>query len=511
MSKTYVAILDFGSQYNQLIARRIRECRIYCEILPFDTSAKELKKKNPSAIFLSGGPASVVSPGAPKCDPAIFKLGIPILGICYGLQLMGKMLGGKINKTEYREYGRAILNIKNKKDIFFGLNNSTKIWMSHGDYLSKLPAGFENLGSTKDITYAAIRDKKRKFYGVQFHPEVTHTVCGIKMIKNFLFRVARCSSDWTMHSFVEKTVNEIKNTVKGHHTICAMSGGVDSSVAAFLTHKALGEKLHSIFVDNGLLPLGEKERVERIFKDKLNLKIVDAKDRFLKKLFRVVDPEKKRKIIGKEFIKIFEEEAKKLKDLKFLVQGTLYPDVIESQSSFGGPSAVIKSHHNVGGLPKKMKLKLIEPLKYLFKDEVRILGKELHLPNEVILRQPFPGPGLAVRILGEVTEKRLDILKKANQIVIEEIIEEKLYNKIWQSFAVMLPLKTVGVMGDERTYENIIALRAVESKDGMTADWVRLPYSALNRISTKIINEVKGINRVVYDISTKPPSTIEWE
>jgi GMP synthase (glutamine-hydrolysing) len=484
---------------------------VYCEILPFDTKAKEIKKNNPAAIFLSGGPASVEAPSAPKCDREIFKLGIPVLGICYGLQLMGKMLGGKITRTESREYGGAILKIKDKKDIFYGLSDSSKIWMSHGDYLSKLPPGFESLGFTKNIPYAAIRHKKKKFYGVQFHPEVTHTASGIKMIKNFVIKIAQCSADWTMHSFIEKTVDDIKHTVKNRPAICAMSGGVDSSVAAFLTNRAIGEKLHCIFVDNGLLPLGEKERVKKVFKNKLNLKIVDSRSRFLKKLKGVTDPERKRKIIGKEFIRVFEEEAKKLKDLKFLVQGTLYPDIIESRSSFGGPSATIKTHHNVGGLPKNIKLKLIEPLKYLFKDEVRIVGKELGLSDEIIQRQPFPGPGLAVRIVGEVTGKRLEILKKANQVVIEEIKRENLYQKIWQSFAVMLPINTVGVMGDERTYENVIALRAVKSKDAMTADWVRLPYAVLNRIASRIINEVKGINRVVYDISTKPPSTIEWE
>ncbi len=516
MKDKMIAILDFGSQYNQLIARRVRECRVYCEILPHDISIRELLGKGPKGIILSGGPASIFDPGVPVCDRKIFDLGLPVLGICYGMQLMAHQLGGKVVPSAAREYGKAELTIlpEGKKSPFFGgLSGNQRIWMSHGDRIDKLPPGFKNIGSTSNSPSAVMENRAKGFYGVQFHPEVTHTVNGLTMLQNFLFKIAGCEPDWTMGSFIEQTVENLKSRIGRERVVCALSGGVDSSVLAVLLHRAIGDRLVSIFVDNGLLREGEAEEVVATFRDAfhLNFRIVHARDRFLSRLKGVSDPEQKRKVIGNEFIQVFEEEARKLGKIKFLAQGTLYPDVIESMSSFGGPSAVIKSHHNVGGLPEKLKMALVEPLRVLFKDEVRVLGRELGLPETIIGRHPFPGPGLAVRILGRITKRNIEIVKKADAIVREEIRDGGLFNEIWQEFAVLLPVKSVGVMGDGRTYENVIAVRAISSTDGMTADWAKIPYPILEKISSRIVNEVKGVNRVVYDISTKPPSTIEWE
>ncbi len=513
-----IAILDFGSQYNQLIARRVRECRVYCEILPHTISPSELKAKGPKGIILSGGPASIFDKGVPVCDKALFQLGVPVLGICYGMQLMAHQLGGKVTKSNLREYGRAMLDINRGPGapdslLFKGLKARQQIWMSHGDHITRIPKGFRISGSTPNCSAAAMENPDAGFYGVQFHPEVTHTIHGVTILRNFLFRIAGCRPDWTMGSFIEEEIRKIREQVGGGRVLCALSGGVDSSVLAVLIHKAIGKNLVSIFVDNGLLRQGEVEEVTATFRDRynLNFRVIHARDRFLNKLKGVTDPERKRKIIGTEFIRIFEEEAKKLGDIRYLAQGTLYPDVIESQSSFGGPSAVIKSHHNVGGLPARLKMKLIEPLRVLFKDEVRELGQELGLPEEIVWRHPFPGPGIAVRILGQVTKANVELVQRADAIVRHEIKKAGLFQEVWQEFAVLLPVKTVGVMGDGRTYENVIAVRAISSRDGMTADWVKLPYEVLESISSRIVNEVKGVNRVVYDISTKPPSTIEWE
>ncbi len=507
-----ILILDFGSQYTQLIARRIREHHVYCEIHPYNWGIENIKNFNPRGIILSGGPASVYDSESPKIDNSIFNLHIPILGICYGSQLAVYLNNGKVSKAKKREYGFAEIFIIENNLLFKNLPSKFSVWMSHGDIIESLPSDFKSIAKTDNSPYAAIKSEKLKFWGVQFHPEVVHTKFGKEIIGNFLFEICNCRPEWNMESFLEYETKKIKEIVGDEKVICALSGGVDSSVVAMLINKAIGKNLYCIFVDNGLLRKNEPEKVIKLFKDKfhLNLISVDAKDLFLSRLKGVVDPEKKRKIIGNTFIEVFENEAKKLGDIKYLAQGTLYPDVIESVS-FKGPSATIKSHHNVGGLPEKMKLKLIEPLRELFKDEVRELGKELGLPDEIIYRQPFPGPGLAVRIIGEVTEKRLQILKEADDIIVKEIKNAGLYRKIWQSFGVLLPIKTVGVMGDERTYENVIAIRAVLSVDGMTADWVKLPYDLLGKISNRIINEVNGINRVVYDISSKPPATIEWE
>lgn len=516
-----ILILDFGSQYTQLIARRVREGKVYSEIFSFNTPIQKIKAFGPMGIILSGSPSSVYDKGAPICSPEVFKLGTPVLGICYGMQLMTHLLGGRVAKAQKREYGRAELIIEDDSDLFKGIGSKfqtpnselrTIVWMSHGDRIEKKPDGFISIAHTENSPVAAMKDVRRKLYAVQFHPEVIHTPQGIKILQNFVYNICGCSPTWTMKSFIETSIEEIKARVGKSKVVCGISGGVDSSVTSVLIHKAIGDALTCVFVDNGVLREGEAKKVQETLRKNFHMRIryVNATDRFLRRLKGVIDPERKRKIIGNEFIRVFEEEAKKIKDVKFLAQGTLYPDVIES-TSFKGPSAKIKSHHNVGGLLKRMRLKLIEPLRELFKDEVRLLGKELKMPDEIINRHPFPGPGLAIRIIGEVTRPRLGILKKADAIVIEEIKRSGIYKDLWQGFAVLLPIKSVGVMGDERTYENVIALRAVTSQDGMTADWAKIPYDLLGTISNRIINEVRGVNRVVYDISSKPPSTIEWE
>lgn len=508
-----ILIIDFGSQYNQLIARRVREQHVYCQIEPPGIDLDVIKALRPEGIILSGGPASIYDAGSPRVNRAVFDLNIPVLGICYGMQYMVDTLGGEVVGADKREYGFAELSIRDASGIFFGIDRQTRCWMSHGDSIGSLPFGFKTTASTPNTQNAAIENTESRFYGLQFHPEVAHTPEGKRMLENFLFRICDCKKTWTMKSFVQDATLEIQSLVRERHVILGLSGGVDSSVAALLMHQAIGERLTCIFVDNGLLRQNEAKRVRDLFKKhfRMNVRFVDAKKPFLDRLKGVSDPEKKRKIIGHVFIKVFEEEARKIDGARFLVQGTLYPDIIESQSAFGGPSAVIKSHHNVGGLPKKMNLTLIEPLKHLFKDEVRVLGKELGLPDDLIWRQPFPGPGLAVRIIGEVTASRLSILRKVDVVLLEEIRSHNLYRKLWQSFAVLLPLKSVGIMGDQRTYEHIVAIRAVTSDDAMTADWAKLPHDLLGKISNRIINEVRGVNRVVYDISSKPPSTIEWE
>ena len=508
-----VAILDFGSQYSQLIARRVRELKVYGELFPYDIHSSELAARKPKAIILSGGPASLTAEESPVCEKGIFDLGVPVLGICYGMQLMGKLLGGEVISSSAREYGKVHLSVDREEDLFRGLDQDLTVWMSHGDRVFKLPPGFERIAHTSNSSLAAMRNKEKRLFGVQFHPEVVHTPRGRDILENFLYRVAECSPTWTMKSFVEHSLKEVKDRVGEEKVLCALSGGVDSSCLSILLHRAIGDKLVAVFVDNGLLRKNEGRQVRETFESyyHLNLKFVEAGERFLRKLRGIIDPEEKRKIIGEEFIRVFEEEAKKEKDVRFLAQGTLYPDVVESRSAFGGPSVTIKTHHNVGGLPEEMDLELVEPFRELFKDEVRMVGKELGMPGEIIHRHPFPGPGLAVRIIGEITGERLSLLREADAIMIEEIKKAGLYRKIWQAFAVLLPVKSVGVMGDERTYENVVALRAVTSTDGMTADWAEMPHSVLGKISSRIINEIKGINRVVYDISSKPPSTIEWE
>ena len=512
MFEEKILVLDFGSQYTQLIARRIREDRVYSEIFPYNSSIGKIINFKPKGIILSGGPSSVYDRNAPIPDLRVFDLGVPVLGICYGMQLMAHHLGGKVTKALKREYGKAELLIDKKADIFSDIPGKTIVWMSHGDRIERCPSHFESIAHTGNSPTAAMANREKRFYALQFHPEVVHTPQGKKILGNFVFKICGCRPLWTMKSFIAATTKEIKDSVGDGKVVCGISGGVDSTVTAVLVHRAIGRQLTCIFVDNGVLRAGEAKKVEETLKRHfhMNIDFVDASERFLRKLKGVADPEKKRKVIGNEFIRVFEEEAKKLKGVEFLAQGTLYPDVIESVS-FKGPSATIKSHHNVGGLLKRMKLKLIEPLRELFKDEVRVLGKDLDIPEEIINRHPFPGPGLAIRIIGEVTKERCDILRQADMIVLEEIKNARLYTKLWQSFAVLLPVKSVGVMGDERTYENVIAVRAVNSLDGMTADWARIPYEVLSNISNRIINEVRGVNRVVYDISSKPPSTIEWE
>jgi len=514
-----ILILDFGSQYTQLIARRVREQKVYSEIHPFNIPISKIRELAPRGIILSGGPSSSYDAGAPRISTELYDLGIPVLGICYGVQLTALLLGGQVAPAERREYGRASLKVKDATGLFHGFTAGEEIsvWMSHGDRIEKLPDGFAVSGESANCPAAAVAAPARKFWGVQFHPEVAHTPRGGEVLANFLFRICGCEPTWTMASFVDEAVAAVKKAVgERGRAVCGLSGGVDSSVAAALVLRAMGERLTCIFVDTGLQRAGEAAQVESLFRDtfKADLRVVDASDRFLGKLAGVTEPEQKRKIIGREFIAVFEEEAKKIAGsgggVDFLVQGTLYPDVIESVSH-KGPSATIKSHHNVGGLPERMALKLIEPLRELFKDEVRELGAALELPRHVLWRQPFPGPGLAVRVLGEVTRPRCDVLRAADVIIEEEIRAAGLYESIWQSFGVLLPVQTVGVMGDERTYANVLALRAVHSRDGMTADWVPLPYDLLATISSRLVNEVKGINRVVYDISSKPPATIEWE
>jgi GMP synthase (glutamine-hydrolysing) len=508
-----ILIIDFGSQYNQLIARRVRELHVYCQIEPPDIAISRIRSIAPEGIILSGGPASIYKEDSPKVDSQIFELGIPVLGICYGMQYMIHALGGTVESAAKREYGLAELKVLDSNNLFYDIKDVTPCWMSHGDSASQLPEGFKITASTENTAAAAVENPEEKLHGLQFHPEVSHTPQGKKMLSNFLFSICCCKKTWTMKSFIDKETLQIRREVAGRKVILGLSGGVDSSVAALLLNRAIGKQLTCIFVDNGLLSTDEGSRVKDLFRDqfKIRVRYINARNRFLQPLRGITDPERKRKIIGKTFIKVFEEEAAKIRGADFLAQGTLYPDLIESRSSFGGPSAVIKSHHNVGGLPKRMRLRLIEPLKHLFKDEVRLLGKELGLPDDVISRHPFPGPGLAVRIIGEVTPHRLSILRQADDIVIEEIKKNKLYKRLWQSFAILLPLKSVGIMGDKRTYEHIVVIRAVTSLDAMTADWAKLPHDLLVRISNRIINEVKGINRVTYDVSSKPPSTIEWE
>ncbi len=510
----YVLILDYGSQYTQLIARRIREARVYCEIHPCHRGHEIALRQPPAAIVLSGGPASVYDADAPQLDPRILDLGLPVLGICYGLQAIARVRGGKVVASHEREYGRAQLAyVRNDSALLQGIPIGAQVWMSHGDKVIEAPPGFVISSRTSDTPVASFESEDGRIVGVQFHPEVVHTPQGETIIRNFLFNVARLKPDWTMRSFIETTVEQVRERVGEAHVVAALSGGVDSSVMVALLHQALGDQLHPIFVNNGLLRKNEAREVLEMFKEHLgiNLTYVDASGRFLERLRDVTDPERKRKIIGEEFIRVFEEEALKIPDVKFLAQGTLYPDVIESVSFKGGPSATIKSHHNVGGLPELMNLELIEPLRELFKDEVRELGEQLGLSEDIVWRHPFPGPGLAVRILGEVTPERVKVLQEADAIAIEEIRKANLYRAIWQAFVVLLPVRSVGVMGDGRTYEHVAALRAVEARDGMTADWYPIPPDVLARISNRIINEVRGINRVVYDISSKPPSTIEWE
>jgi len=508
-----IVIIDFGSQFNQLIARRVREYRVYCQIEPPTVTADQIRRLNPEGIILSGGPSSIYEANSPRVDDGIFNLGIPIMGICYGMHFMVDALGGRVKQAQKREYGFASLKVKRQTGLFNDVSKESVTWMSHGDSIESVPKGFTITASTANTKVAATANSRKKFFGVQFHPEVEHTAKGRAMIRNFLFGICGCKASWTMKSFARDTIDQIRDTVGDNKVILGLSGGVDSSVTALLIHRAIGKNLTCIFVDNGLLRKDEADQLKRKLKSRLNINIrfVRAASRFVKSLTKVSDPEKKRKIIGKIFMEVFEAEAKKIRGVDFLAQGTLYPDIIESQSAFGGPTSVIKSHHNVGGLPKKMKLKLVEPLKYLFKDEVRKLAKTLGLDDELIWRQPFPGPGLAIRVIGEITKKRLEVLREVDAVLQDEIRAAGYYRKLWQSFAVLLPIKSVGIMGDGRTYENIVAIRAVTSKDAMTADWAKLPHKLLGTISNRIINEVRGVNRVVYDISSKPPSTIEWE
>ena len=511
MKNELILILDFGGQYNQLIARRVRECNVYSEVVPFDISIDKIKEKNPKGIIFTGGPASVYGKDSPKCDPEIFDLNIPVLGICYGMQLMTNTLGGKVAKADKREYGTIDVSIDNTSLLFKNFNSNNVFLMSHTDYVEVLSNGFKNIGSTPSCPNAAIENIERNLYGIQFHPEVNNSVNGTQVIKNFLFEICKCTADWQISSFVDESIKNLKEKIGDKKALCALSGGVDSSVAAVLLNKAIGKNLTCIFVDHGLLRKNEGDEVEDIFRNQfdINLIRVNAKDRFLNKLAGVTDPEKKRKIIGEEFIRVFEEEAKKLGTVDFLVQGTIYPDVIESGL---GKSSVIKSHHNVGGLPDYVDFKeIVEPLRDLFKDEVRKTGLELGIPENLVFRQPFPGPGLAIRIIGDITDDKLNILKEADSIFREEIANAGLHKNINQYFAVLTNLKSVGVMGDERTYDYTVALRAVETTDFMTGVWSKIPYDVLERVSSRIVNEVSHVNRVVYDITSKPPATIEWE
>lgn len=511
MKNELILILDFGGQYNQLIARRVRECNVYSEVVPFDISLEKIKEKNPKGIIFTGGPASVFGDDSPRCSEGIFELGIPVLGICYGMQLMTYSLGGKVARANKREYGTTQVSIDNSSLLFQGFEDKNGFLMSHTDYVEAVPKGFKNIGSTLSCPNAAMENKERKLYGIQFHPEVNHSINGTQVIKNFLFNICNCTGDWVISSFVEDSIKKLKEKIGDKKALCALSGGVDSSVAAILLSKAIGKNLTCIFLDHGLLRKNEGDEVEEIFRNQfdINLIRVNCKDRFLNKLSGITDPEKKRKIIGEEFIRVFEEEAKKIGTVDFLVQGTIYPDVIESGL---GKSSVIKSHHNVGGLPDYVDFKeIVEPLRDLFKDEVRKTGLELGIPENLVFRQPFPGPGLAIRIIGEITDDKLTILKDADSIFREEIAIAGLHKSINQYFAVLTNLKSVGVMGDERTYDYTIALRAVETTDFMTGIWSKIPYEVLEKVSSRIVNEVKHVNRVVYDITSKPPATIEWE
>jgi len=510
MKNELVLVIDFGGQYNQLIARRVRENNVYCEIVPYNYPIEKIKEKNPKGIIFTGGPNSVYAEGAPRIDKEIFELGVPVLGICYGEQLIAHSLGGEVFSPEKREYGKTDIELNPDCKLFEGISSKETCWMSHTDYVAKAPEGFEILGKTNQTPVAAMADTERQIYGVQFHPEVNHTPFGKKMLSNFLFEICKLKGDWSMASFAYEKIKEIKELVGDKKVICAMSGGVDSSVAAVLVHKAIGKQLTCIFVDHGLLRKNEGDHVEEVFKEKfdMNLIRVNAEERFLGKLKGVSDPERKRKIIGEEFIRVFEDESKKLGDIRYLVQGTIYPDVVESGTN---TSATIKSHHNVGGLPEEMDLDLIEPLRELFKDEVREVGEELEIPEDIVWRQPFPGPGLAIRVLGEVTEDKLFITREADAIFREEVARAGLEREIWQYFACLPNIQSVGVMGDERTYCHTVALRAVTSSDGMTSDWARVPYEVLDTVSRRIVNEVHGVNRIVYDITSKPPATIEWE
>jgi len=510
----FVAILDFGSQYTQLIARRVREHRVYCEILRHDVAPEALAAHSLRGIILSGGPSGVYESAAPRCHPDIFELGVPILGICYGMQLGCEILGGRVVPASgRREYGPTTLAVREAGELLAGVDDGTIVWMSHGDRVDELPVGFRTLASSANCPHAAVAHAGSRFFGIQFHPEVTHTPKGRRIIQNFLYRICACAGDWSLSRFTEEKIAELARDLDGADVVCGLSGGVDSSVVALLLHRAIGPRLHCIFVDNGVLRAGERAEVVETFRDhfKIDLHVADAAEEFLDALRGVTDPEDKRHRIGHKFIEVFKHEARALSGLRYLAQGTLYPDVIESHSPIGGPSATIKSHHNVGGLPAELGFELVEPLRYLFKDEVRLIGQELGLPDQIVHRQPFPGPGLAIRILGEVTRERLRILRDADRIVRDEMERFDAYRDIWQSFAVLLPVQTVGVMGDQRTYEHVIALRIVESTDGMTANWVYLPRDILSRVSNRICNEVAGVNRVVLDVSSKPPSTIEWE
>mgnify|MGYP001433053310 CR=1 FL=1 len=508
-----IAGLDFGSQYTQVIARRIREAHVLSRIYPYNTKASVLKKEGVRGIILSGGPSSVLLKASPRPDKKVFELGLPVLGICYGEQLMAHMLGGKVGKSLQREFGHGTLSISKKGKLFAGLPKILRVWNSHGDRLEKLPKGFEAIASTENSPFATIQDAKRNFYGMQFHPEVVHTFKGEVILKNFVEIICKCKKQWNMKNFKEQIIKSIQQNVGDNNVLCGLSGGVDSTVTAVLVHEAIGDRLKCLYVDTGLMRMNETESIKKLFRENFNIKldIVNAEKIFLKELSRIIDPEKKRKIIGKQFIKVFEKYSKKQKNIKFLAQGTLYPDVIESSSNMGDKSVTIKSHHNVGGLPKKIKFKLLEPLRELFKDEVRKLGKELKIPNEFVNRHPFPGPGLGIRVLGEITKKNVEILRKADEIFINKIKEKGLYDKIWQAFCVLLPVKTVGVMGDNRTYERICVLRAVTSVDGMTAESFKFPEKFLESCANEIVNNVRGINRVCYDLTSKPPGTIEYE